>query len=215
MITNHGVHEWQVVPGLPDTGGQNVYVNQFTEALIDLGYRVTIVNRGGYPHPVTGRAQVGSVAHLSGRARILYIEDGTPEFVPKEDMDEHLAALTGDLEARLAREALRYGLRSSPNDYWACSGAIIFDLYNPNHDGWVGEPAQLDHLGEDVTLVTITMGGNNLGFPDISRACLEEDDCSVTQEARVASGLLSLRGSLPGVCTGTSSAACLRGRGRW
>lgn len=57
MITNHGVHEWQVVPGLPDTGGQNVHVNQFTEALIDLGYRVTIVTRGGYPHPVTGRAQ--------------------------------------------------------------------------------------------------------------------------------------------------------------
>ena len=24
MITNHGVHEWKVVPGLPDTGGQNV-----------------------------------------------------------------------------------------------------------------------------------------------------------------------------------------------
>jgi len=94
MITNHGVHEWQVVPGLSDTGGQNVYVNQFTEAPIDLGYRVTIVNRGGYPHPVTGRPQVGSVAHPSGRARILYIEDGTPEFVPKEDMDEHIAALS-------------------------------------------------------------------------------------------------------------------------
>jgi hypothetical protein len=30
QITNHGVHEWSVVPGLPDTGGQNVYVNQFT-----------------------------------------------------------------------------------------------------------------------------------------------------------------------------------------
>jgi glycosyltransferase involved in cell wall biosynthesis len=116
MITNHGVHEWQVVPGLPDTGGQNVYVNQFTEALIDLGYRVTIVNRGGYPHPVTGRPQEGAVAHPSGRARILYIEDGTPEFVPKEDMDEHITALTGDLEGRLAGEALRYDVIIS--HYW-------------------------------------------------------------------------------------------------
>jgi hypothetical protein len=43
MIANHGVHEWEVTPGLPDTGGQNVYVNQFTDALIEQGYRVTIV----------------------------------------------------------------------------------------------------------------------------------------------------------------------------
>ena len=57
MITNHGVHEWNVVPGMPDTGGQNVFVNQFTESLVAQGYRVTIVNRGGYAHPVTGRPQ--------------------------------------------------------------------------------------------------------------------------------------------------------------
>ena len=40
MITNHGVHEWEVTPGLPDTGGQNVYVNEFTAALIAAGYRI-------------------------------------------------------------------------------------------------------------------------------------------------------------------------------
>jgi len=59
MITNHGIHQWQVIPGLPDTGGQNVFVNQFTEALAKLGFRITIVNRGGYSHPVTGEPQRG------------------------------------------------------------------------------------------------------------------------------------------------------------
>ena len=116
MITNHGVHEWQVVPGLPDTGGQNVYVNQFTEALIDQGYRVTIVNRGGYPHPVTGEPQVGTVPHPSGRARILYLEDETPEFVRKEDMDEHIPALVEDLERKLAADRLGFDLIIS--HYW-------------------------------------------------------------------------------------------------
>ena len=116
MITNHGVHEWQVVPGLPDTGGQNVYVNQFTEALIDQGYRVTIVNRGGYAHPETGEPQVGTVYHPSGRARIMYLEDRTPEFVRKEDMDEQIPALVADLEERLAAEGVGYDLIIS--NYW-------------------------------------------------------------------------------------------------
>jgi glycosyltransferase involved in cell wall biosynthesis len=116
MITNHGVHEWQVVPGMPDTGGQNVYVNQFTEALIDQGYRVTIVNRGGYAHPETGELQTGTVYHPTGRARILYLEDGTPEFVRKEDMDEHIPALAADLERRLEAEDLSYDLIIS--HYW-------------------------------------------------------------------------------------------------
>ena len=104
QITNHGVHEWNVVPGLPDTGGQNVYVNQFTEALVELGYRVTIVNRGGYVHPKTGKMQRGVVYHPSGHARIMYIEDGCEQFVRKEDMYGQLHALVQDLKQRLAAD---------------------------------------------------------------------------------------------------------------
>lgn len=121
MITNHGVHEWQVVPGLPDTGGQNVYVNQFTEALVDQGYRVTIVNRGGYTHPVTGAPQTGTVLHPSGRARIMYLEDGTAEFVRKEDMAEHIPELVDNLEQRLAEEGNGFDLVIS--HYW--DGGVI------------------------------------------------------------------------------------------
>ncbi len=128
MITNHGVHEWQVTPGMPDTGGQNVYVNQFTDALIEQGYRVTIVNRGGYPHPVSGDMQTGVVDHPSGRARILYIEDGTPAFVRKEDMDEHVAPLAADLHRKLADEGSGYDLVIS--HYWdaASIGVALNEL---------------------------------------------------------------------------------------
>ena len=116
MITNHGMHQWQVVPGLPDTGGQNVYVNQFTEALVDQGYRVTIINRGGYAHPVTGEMQTGVRFHPSGHARIVYIEDGRHEFVRKEDMDEQLPKLAEDLKRRFAEENDSFDLIIS--HYW-------------------------------------------------------------------------------------------------
>ncbi len=127
MITNHGVHEWTVTPGLPDTGGQNVYVNQFTDALVAQGYRVTIVNRGGYPHPVTGEPQVGVVSHYSGRARIMYLEDDTPAFVRKEDMDEQVPALVGDLSSKLEADGLGYDLIIS--HYWDAGkiGAALND----------------------------------------------------------------------------------------
>jgi len=96
MVTNHGVHQWDVVPGLPDTGGQNMFVNMFTEMLAALGFRVTIVNRGGYPHPVTGEMQLG-LRYKDARQRILYLEDDKPEFIRKEDMNEQTPKLAGFL----------------------------------------------------------------------------------------------------------------------
>ena len=102
MLTNHGVHEWSVTPGMHDTGGQNVYVNHLAEALVAQGYRVTIENRGGYAHLVTGRPQTGERLHPSGRARIIYAEDGLAEFVRKEDMDDRIPLLVEDLERKLA-----------------------------------------------------------------------------------------------------------------
>jgi len=116
MITNHGVHEWNVTPGMPDTGGQNVYVNQLTEALVAQGYRVTITNRGGYAHPKTGRMQTGVIYHPSGYARIVYLEDGRAEFIRKEDMNEQLPKLAEDLSSKLKQDGDSYDLIIS--HYW-------------------------------------------------------------------------------------------------
>jgi lysophospholipase L1-like esterase len=53
----------------------------------------------------------------------------------------------------------------------ACSGAEIPDLSHAN-DGNTGEDAQYDALNDDVSLVTISIGGNDLGFADVVKDCI-------------------------------------------
>jgi len=125
MISNHGIHQWKIIPGLPDTGGQNVFVNQFTAALTKLGFKITIVNRGGYPHPVSGEWRKG-VHYKDEHQRILYLEDGLHEFVRKEDMDERIPSLVESLKNFLDAEGTRVSLILS--HYW--DGAKIGVLYD-------------------------------------------------------------------------------------
>jgi glycosyltransferase involved in cell wall biosynthesis len=115
MITNHGIHQWEVVPGLPDTGGQNVFVNQFTDTLAEMDYKITIVNRGGYPHPLTGEMHSG-LHYKNARQRILYAEDETKDFVRKEDMHEQIPQLAAFLKDFLDEEGSDVDLIIS--HYW-------------------------------------------------------------------------------------------------
>ncbi len=124
MLSTHGVHEWQVVPGLVDTGGQNVFVNQFTEELARQGFKITIANRGGYPHPVTKTLQKG-VHYKDAQQRILYLEDGSDQFVRKEDMDSQVGSLAKALTRYLVRENQQIDLIIS--HYW--DAALVGDLY--------------------------------------------------------------------------------------
>jgi len=137
MITNHGVHEWGVVPGLPDTGGQNVFVNQFTASLTRFGYKITIVNRGGYLHPVSGEWQRG-VHYKDENQRILYIQDERNEFVRKEDMHEQIPALVESLQGYLDGEGIPVNLIIS--HYWdAAKIGVVFNdaLPAPVQHVWV------------------------------------------------------------------------------
>lgn len=125
MITNHGIHQWDVIPGLPDTGGQNVFVNQFTDTLAKLGLKITILNRGGYNHPQTGEPR-GGLHYKDENQRILYLEDDKQEFVRKEDMDEQTPKLTGFLKKFLAEE--KTGVDIIISHYW--DGAKVGVLFN-------------------------------------------------------------------------------------
>ncbi len=125
MITNHGMHRWEFIPGLPDTGGQNVFVNQFTEVLADLGYKITIVNRGGFEHPVTKEVHTG-VRYKDKNQRILYIEDDTKQFVRKEDMKDHIPQLADFLYDYLNNEGIPVDLIIS--HYW--DSALLGIMYN-------------------------------------------------------------------------------------
>ena len=114
-ITNHGIHQWQIIPGLTDTGGQNVFVNQFSDALADQGFKITIINRGGYKHPLSGEMRTG-LHYKNDNERIFYLEDGIDEFVRKEDMGAQIPDLNQTLEEFLIRERSKVDLIIS--HYW-------------------------------------------------------------------------------------------------
>lgn len=125
MISNHGIHDWEIIPGLPDTGGQNIFVNQFCNALAQHGFKITVVNRGGYLHPKTGGQRKG-LHYKDENQRILFLEDGFPEFVRKEDMDERLPFLDRALQSHFTEEGIRADFIVS--HYW--DGAKLGMMYN-------------------------------------------------------------------------------------
>lgn len=125
MITNHGIHQWKIIPGLPDTGGQNVFVNQFTESLAKQGFKITIINRGGYAHPVSGEPRKG-IHYKDEYQRILFLEDDVRAFVRKEDMDDHLPELAAALMGHFKNTEKKIDLIIS--HYW--DGAKLGLLYN-------------------------------------------------------------------------------------
>jgi mannosylfructose-phosphate synthase len=125
MITNHGIHEWTITPGLPDTGGQNVFVNRFTAELARLGFKITIVNRGGYEHPATGKPRRG-FHYKDAFQRILYLQDGLDAFVRKEEMASRIPQLVDACEEALALEGTDVELILS--HYW--DGAELGRRYN-------------------------------------------------------------------------------------
>jgi hypothetical protein len=111
LITNHG-YAGVVIPsgGAPDTGGQNVYVNALAGALSDLGYRVTIVARGGFPFFGSDRVRTG-VDFLSDYVRYVFVPGGGDEFIRKEDIAIALDEEIAWLEAFIQREADERGVR--------------------------------------------------------------------------------------------------------
>ncbi len=132
MITNHGIHQWRIIPGLADTGGQNVFVNNMTDGLVEAGAKVTIVNRGGYKHPVTGKMRRG-IDYKDFRQRILFIEDGTDSFVRKEDMNDYIPGLIKFVKQALVDEDIRIDLLVS--HYWDAGklGFLLNDELNIEH----------------------------------------------------------------------------------
>jgi PKD repeat protein/lysophospholipase L1-like esterase len=61
-----------------------------------------------------------------------------------------------------------------PAIFAACSGAIVRDIETDNPRN-VGERAQDSHVSQFTNLVTLTMGGNDIGFGDIARLCTALD----------------------------------------
>jgi hypothetical protein len=96
-----------------------------------------------------------------------------------------------------------------PVDVWACSGATAGDLsttvVRTDQAPWddpilevpSGTPASaLDRVGLDTAMVTLTVGGNDLGFGDIVSDCLLGFQSCTRHDAEVRQDLAALGGSL-------------------
>lgn len=57
--------------------------------------------------------------------------------------------------------------------FGACSGAITTDYYEDNHGGNEGEGPQRDHITENTSLITLSMGGNDFGFGNVMAECVK------------------------------------------
>jgi PKD repeat protein/lysophospholipase L1-like esterase len=98
--------------------------------------------------------------------------EGAPPFIPPSASGSDQCHRSADAYPQVLVRDFAGGEIPSTVDFWACSGAIIPDFYNDNHL-W-GEPPQLQQLmPADATLVTLSIGGNDIGFSNIGATCLK------------------------------------------
>lgn len=115
--------------------------------------------------------------------------EGGSEFRPGTDRDKPVRELLdehlwwpGDVEHNLCHRSERAYSQvladrldvAGDVQFHACSGASLVDLATAEEQDNLGERPQLDHLDEDTSLVTLSMGGNDAGFADVMRACIRQ-----------------------------------------
>jgi hypothetical protein len=99
LITNHGyAGPNPPIGNAPDTGGQNVYVNDLARALEEVGYEVFIFTRGGFPDYHSDIMREGE-ARMSDNSRYVYIPGGGDQFIRKEDISVALGEEAENLYA--------------------------------------------------------------------------------------------------------------------
>lgn len=101
--------------------------------------------------------------------------EGATSFYPGTGFpDDHVDAGPGN-HCHRSRTAWAFDVGSAHGyDTWldACSGAVINDLLRYNRQN-PNEVPQIDNLSATRTkLVTLTVGGNDVGFPDIITSCI-------------------------------------------
>jgi glycosyltransferase involved in cell wall biosynthesis len=95
QVSPQGYHENDISKlklGLPDTGGQDKYINDSGNALTELGYTVLNVNRAGPMHPNNQDVREGMHYSHTGMDLLFVADELLPEderygqFIPKEQM---------------------------------------------------------------------------------------------------------------------------------
>jgi len=108
MISTHGYVSANPEFGMPDTGGQVVYVLELAECLARMGYRVDVLTRRFEDQPATEK--------ISDRVRILRFPCGGKDFIPKETLVDAIPEWVTNVKQYVRAKRLRYGFINS--HYW-------------------------------------------------------------------------------------------------
>ena len=85
----------------------------------------------------------------------------------------------------------------SPPRFHACTGATIADVWQRPQPRRGDQRIQLEYLSPSTRLVTMTIGGNDLGFAEIVVKCLLPTDCTRSKLAdRVEAGMRTIKAEL-------------------
>jgi mannosylfructose-phosphate synthase len=82
MLSLHGYVAAEAELGLPDTGGQVVFVIELAKRFAEMGHTVDVVTRRFDDQP--------EIEVIEERARVWRVPFGGPDFIRKEDMHDHL-----------------------------------------------------------------------------------------------------------------------------
>ena len=108
MISTHGYVSAAPEFGMPDTGGQVVYVLELSKCLARMGYRVDILTRRFEKQPATEA--------VCERVRILRFPCGGKKFLPKETLCSSIPEWVANVRRFIGSKGLRYGFINS--HYW-------------------------------------------------------------------------------------------------
>jgi mannosylfructose-phosphate synthase len=107
MLSLHGYVGAEPELGLPDTGGQVVFVLELAKQFRELGHAVDVVTRQFEDQP--------EVDDMGGNLRVWRVPFGGPDFIRKEDMHDHLDEFVR-VFLDLTRESGSYDVVNS--HYW-------------------------------------------------------------------------------------------------
>ncbi|MFO7725383.1 MAG: glycosyltransferase [Oceanipulchritudo sp.] len=108
MISTHGYVAAEPPLGMPDTGGQVVYVLELSKKLAQLGYKVDIWTRRFEDQE--------EVEEVEDNVRIIRMKCGGPDFIPKEYLYKKLPEWTENALRFIKKRRLQYQFINS--HYW-------------------------------------------------------------------------------------------------
>jgi mannosylfructose-phosphate synthase len=148
MLSLHGYVAAEPELGLPDTGGQVVFVLELAKHLRDLGLTVDVVTRRFENQP--------EVDEMGPNLRVWRIPFGGQDFIRKEDMHDHLDDFIKSFSKALAERQISYDYINS--HYWDAGYAAqrigeeldIAHIHTPHslgswkREGMSGDPQEIE-----------------------------------------------------------------------